>query len=785
VLATLAAAALICAASLAVGEAVAQLLGRDRWRGWSPAVGFGLLLVAATLSVKLPGHGSTGAAICGLLVVAAATVVWRNGLRAPDPDAAAATLAVLGFVLVPFLSSGRFGVLGMSFLNDMSAHLAWAETFKDPSVAGSVMTPGYPAGPHSLVATVSSGSGIGVEPAFNGLLIAIQILIAWTVLPLLDGLARWRRALGATIVATCFLLSAFYAQASFKETAVVLFLLAAVALLRGAARDWSTATLGTGIQAGALVAGTIFSYSYSGLAWLFLAVGIWGVLELVAALLEERPRAVATRVRAALSPRRGPLALLIGAAVTGALLALPDVGRLLDALNLFGSSPSGTGVIASNSLAHLAGPLSPYSIFGLFPAEDFRFPLPQQYRYGALIGLGVAATAFGALWWILRRDLLVPATAAAAALIAIYLRYEESPYLTSKGYAVLAPLAMLLAVRALLEPWPASVRLPALRIARGAVAALFCAVALYSGYKVLHGAEVGTPAHTKELAEIGERVRGEPTLFLGFDDFVAWRLHGAPVALPVQGFHLAGSGQTFEAVPEKAWAYGDPFDFDSVPSADLDDVRYVVATRSRNQSTPPPNFRPVASTQSFVVYERRGPTRARRILGEGRASATLLDCSTPAGRALSRRTGWAAVVDRPIVALPIGDQRYADPGDRRTIDIRLPRGRWELSMQYVAEQDIEIGGLDSPATLPATLDRPGPWYRIGDVTQRRPGVRTLTFDVGDAPLPASTHVSELIAVAAVDLDSPPLLLPLREACGLYIDWYTLGPKRPAVPANSR
>lgn len=784
-LATLAAAALICAASLAVGEAVARLLGRDRWRGWSPAVGFGLLLVAATLGVKLPGHGVTGAAICCLLVVAAAVVVWRGGLRAPDADATAATLAVLGFALVPFLSSGRFGVLGMSFLNDMSAHLAWAETFKDPSLAGSVMTPGYPAGPHSLVAAISSGTGIGVEAAFNGLLIAIQILIAWTVLPLLDGLARWRRALGATVVATCFLLSAFYAQASFKETAVVLFLLASVALLRSAARDWSAVTLGTGIQAGALVAGTIFSYSYSGLAWLFLAVGIWGVLELVAALFEDRPKVVATRVRAALSARHGPLALLIGAGITGALLALPDIGRLFDALSLFGSSPSGTGVIATNSLAHLAGPVSPYAVFGLFPADDFRFPLPQQYRYGAAIGLGVAATAFGALWWILRRDLLVPATVAAAGLIAVYLRYEESPYLTSKGYAVLAPLVMLLAVRALLEPWPTAVRLPAVRIAKGMVAALFCAVALYSGYKVLHGAQVGTRAHTEELAEIGERVRGETTLFLGFDDFAAWRLHGVPVALPVRGYHLAGSGPTFEAVPEKAWAYGSPFDFDSVPAADLDKVRYVVTTRSRNQSTPPPNFRPVASTSSFVVYERRGPSRARRILAEGPSSAALLDCSTPAGRALSGRTGWAAVVTPPIVAHPFRDQRYAKPGDKRKIAIRLPRGRWELSMQYVAEQDVEIEGLDAPAKLPATLDRPGPWYRIGEVTQRRPGRRTLTFKVGDAPLPASTHVSELTAVAAVDLDSPPRLVPLREACGLYVDWYTLGPKRPTAPTTSR
>ncbi len=779
-LATLAAAGLICGASLFIGEAVARTLGRDRWRGWSPAVGFGLLLVAATLTVKLPGHGVTGAVICTALVAAAVVVLLRGGLRRPDPDAAVATVAVLGFALLPFLSSGRFGVLGMSFLNDMSAHLAWAETLKDPSIHGSVMTPGYPAGPHSLVAVVSSGTGFSIEPAFNGLLIAIQLLIAWAVLPLLDGLARWRRALGATVVATCFLLSAFYVQASFKETALILFLLASVALLRAARRDWDKVTLATGVQLGALVAGTIFAYSYSGLAWLFLAVGIWAVLELGSALLQTPPREIAGQVRAALSPRSGPLALVLGAALTGALLTLPDIGRLLDALDLFGSSPSGTGVIASNSLAHLAGPLSPYEVFGLFPAEDFRFPLAQQYRFGALVGLGVAATAFGALWWLLRRDLLVPAAAGAAGLIAVYLRYEESPYLTSKGYAVVAPLAMLLAVRALLEPWPTAVRLPAVRIAKASVAALFCAVALYSGYKVLHGGEVGTKAHTEELAELAQRTHGEPTLFLGFDDFSAWRLHGSPVALPVQGAHLAGSGPTFNAVPEKAWAYGDPFDFDSVPARDLDQVDYAIVTRSRNQSTPPPNFKPVAATRSFVLYERRGRTRPHRILAEGARSAASLDCRTPAGRTLSRQTGWATVIAPPIVATAIDGERYAQPGDTRRIAIRLPRGRWELSLQYAAEQDVEIEGLDRPAKLRATLDRPGPWYRIGEVTQRRAGERILRLKVDDAPLPATTHVTELIAVAAVDLEAPPILVPLREACGRFIDRYTLGPRRPTI-----
>ena len=178
---------------------------------------------------------------------------------------------------------------------------------------------------------------------------------------------------------------------------------------------------------------------------------------------------------------------------------------------------------------------------------------------------------------MLKRDLLVPAAAAAAGLLAVYLRIAESPYLTSKGYAVAAPFAMLLAARALLEPWPQSVRMPALRIAKGAAAALFCAAALYSSYKVLHGGEVGPRAHTDELRAIADDLRDEPTLFLGFDDFSLWELHGVPVALPQDGFHLPVPDRIFERRPEKQWAYGDPFDFDSVRWQDL---RTRCATRS-------------------------------------------------------------------------------------------------------------------------------------------------------------------------------------------------------------
>jgi hypothetical protein len=401
-LGALAVAALTIACSAVVGEAIAALLRLERRRGWSPVAGLALLLCVALAAAKLPGHGTTAAVAVALTVAAAiGAVLSRRASLRPDADAAAAGLLAAAAACIPYVASGRFGIPGVSFNNDASSHLAWATALQDPGLAAVVQpTAGYPVGPHSLMAALSSGTGLGLDHVLAGLLIALPALIAWAALPLLDGLSRPRRALAALLVASAYLVSAFYAQAGFKELLLIADLLALVGITREVARGRLAPSLSTGALTGVLLAGIVVSISYGGLAWPVAMLATWAAAATAVALLDGQRRELLARVRASLSPRRGAVAMAIGAGIAALLLLAPDVPRLIDSLSLFGSSPAGAGSITNENIGHLAGPLSKYEVFGFWPLADFRFRIAETWRNGALLGLAIAAATFGGVWWV-------------------------------------------------------------------------------------------------------------------------------------------------------------------------------------------------------------------------------------------------------------------------------------------------------------------------------------------------------------------------------------------------
>src|SRR5207237_1772537 len=118
-----------------------------------------LLIVLADVAIKLPGRAATAAVAVLVSIGGAAAVVAvrhrRGRLAAIRGLAVPATTGVLAAVgaAIPFLANGRVGLPGVSFDNDTSAHLLWAETLRSPAVGvryGGLPT-GYPLGPHSLV----------------------------------------------------------------------------------------------------------------------------------------------------------------------------------------------------------------------------------------------------------------------------------------------------------------------------------------------------------------------------------------------------------------------------------------------------------------------------------------------------------------------------------------------------------------------------------------------------------------------------------------------------------
>ncbi len=88
-----------------------------------------------------------------------------------------------------------------------------------------------------MVATLAEATGISIEDVFNGLLLAIPALTALTALAALGGLPPLRRVVAASLVGMPFLAASFFAQSSFKETALALFVLGFALSLAALSRE--------------------------------------------------------------------------------------------------------------------------------------------------------------------------------------------------------------------------------------------------------------------------------------------------------------------------------------------------------------------------------------------------------------------------------------------------------------------------------------------------------------------------------------------------------------------
>ncbi len=195
---TYASAALICGASLLVGRALLTLAGRDAWSWIAPAAGFGAVLTVTGVLARAPGHGTTATVGVVVLVLAAAAILWagrtrprngedgsRSGAKGALREGLPVALLVALVLSIPFAISGRWGLLGVGFNNDLGLHLAWAEWLR--SGFGPAPDPGYPLGPHGLAVAVAAVPGIGLGQAFVGEIFAIGILTGLTALAALPG----------------------------------------------------------------------------------------------------------------------------------------------------------------------------------------------------------------------------------------------------------------------------------------------------------------------------------------------------------------------------------------------------------------------------------------------------------------------------------------------------------------------------------------------------------------------------------------------------------------------
>jgi len=775
-------AALICAASLLAGRALFLVAGRDS-RSWlEPAAGFGAVLTVTGVLARAPGHGTSATVGPVLLLLAAAAIVLvgrsdggRTALRQGLPVA----LVVALVLSIPFAVSGRWGLLGVGFNNDLGLHLAWAEWLR--SGIGPSPDAGYPLGPHGLAVATAAVPGIGLGQAFVGEIFAIGVLTALTALAALPGFGPGRRLLAATMVAVSYLGASYFAQGAFKEMAEALFVLAVAVGLRevGELPPDALERLRFALPWLALAGGIFFSYSFAGLAWPILTVGLWSL--------------TLPAVRRALAPR-ALLRFLLRPATLLTIVVLAALAIAGTLVGPFGFVHSFNKVAGTNTY----GPVSPIEALGVWPATDYRLEAPGGAHLTGLAGaIGVLALLAGTTWWVRRRELAVPLGLAACAVLYLVALPTSGDYSHAKALMIAAPLAMLVAIRPLLAefrlrgrhlnriPEERATAMRAGRVGWSLLAVAFVGGAVYSSFLALRDAPVGPPGHGAELRAFMPVLHGQPVLYAGQDRYAAYELMGADTHVPLVEFPDPG----VEENPEKPFDTGDaysPIDFDSLSRGTLDSFPYVITGRAAWNSQAPPGFKRVAATPSFLLWERtRDVPEDRHVLLEGTNAGARAGCASPEIRILLANRGRAALF--PGVALA-PKARWEEGSELRTGEstsqaISLPPGRWRLSLQYFSPSDLTLSAPGFHRKLKAALDgqRPntislandGQFWPAGAYASRGGEARFTVAAAEPSFLQRLSgyddvaYVGNLVALRA----GKRRIVPLSAACNSWIDWY--------------
>ena len=184
---------------------------------------------------------------------------------------------MLAFASLPFVANRRIGELGASQLDDLSFHMGQADAIREVGPAASVTASGYPIGPHSLVAIVAEGTGLGTASVFAGLLLAIPVLTALTALAAFRGVPARLRILGAVLVGLPYLPVAYFAEGGFKEPLLAMCLLGFALILREARAE---AMLAPAHVAGLVLtaAGGVAAFGTTALVWPAAALAWFALL---------------------------------------------------------------------------------------------------------------------------------------------------------------------------------------------------------------------------------------------------------------------------------------------------------------------------------------------------------------------------------------------------------------------------------------------------------------------------------------------------------------------------
>jgi len=672
-LATWAIALIVIAASVALGRAITRACGRDRWTGVEPAVGYAAIMTVEGLLARIPGNRE--ALIAGLVLLAAFTV-WtlRRPRREDLPDSPlvwVAALVAVALCTIPFVVSGRWGLLGMGYNNDLGLHLAWAEWLR--SGFGTEPSDGYPLGPHGLVASLSFLPGAGLGTAFMGQVMAIIALTAMTGYAAVERLGRWRRLLAAVLVALPYLMASYYAQAAFKELAAAMFLLAFVIMLPRIAPPRGRKAL---IPALVLLAGIVFTYSFPGLAWPVAALAAW--------LIADPGFRHAIRPAAILAQLRRP-------AVALGLLGFLAVLAVLAFIGPFGFGDAFSEVATSDAF----GPVSVIEGLGLWLTSDYRLAGTEDTPVPGLLGaIGVLALLVALWWWAKQPRSPYPLAFLASAFIYLVSLPWVGDYSLAKALVIASPLTMVVILTALLSG-PAGGWKPSQGMDFGAwvtLSALFVVGAFASSFLVLRDASVSPEGHARELGAFREILDGKTVLYADQDRFAPYYLAGARVSVPLAEFPDPKVVENPKKPFQGEGGQG-VIDLDSFDASTFQQHEYVITSAGAFRSSAPPFLEEVARTDSYILWKRVGEAVNRPILSELTLPARLADCSYGGGKYFSTEVEGTATIMPPTV-LALRDEWSPSPdlgpGESASLTLDLTPGLWLLSLQYFTPQGFKL-----------------------------------------------------------------------------------------------
>jgi hypothetical protein len=391
--------------------------------------------------------------------------------------------------------------------------------------------------------------------------------------------------------------------------------------------------------------------------------------------------------------------------------------------------------------------------------------MPVSAEFGGVWPvLVLVLVCIGATWAIWRRQWVLPFAAWGSMLIWAVSAETQSPYVSAKALVIASPLLLAVAVFPFVERNARRLRVD---VAMAVFAVGLAVLVVSSDVRALRFSPVGPTDHAKELRSLRSMLAGQPTLFFGHDDFVFWELAGVPVRTVVNG-----GIQDLSIRPQKSWEYGQPVDFDSVEPHILNEYKWFVTTRDPASSAPPPQLRLVRQTESYSVWRREGTVSlGRSVLAEGTMPGEVLDCDTASGRAVLEGGGIAAVRPRPVVVTTTSIL----PGTTVGVRVPLRRGLWDVSLAYTSTFPLEVAARGLETTLPANLDRPGPRWPVGRIAVRDHSPTVFSFHIGKTPLTATYSSAAVLGELVASPVARERLVPVREACGRYVDWYSPTP----------